>query len=118
MSDVTPARAADIPSLDRLLNDADFAPALSRFSRTQVTAALRETLAALRQQAMLGELHHAMRWSADHRKKCRRAFAAGYASASAGRVQSDRHGTAYQSGAGSAAGRVAGVGAARCSVLR
>jgi L-seryl-tRNA(Ser) seleniumtransferase len=56
-SDVPPARAADIPSLDRLLNDADFAPALSRFSRTQVTAALRETLAALRQQAMLGELH-------------------------------------------------------------
>jgi len=56
-SDVTPARAADIPSLDRLLNDPDFAPALSRFSRTQVTAALRETLAALRQQAILGELH-------------------------------------------------------------
>jgi L-seryl-tRNA(Ser) seleniumtransferase len=55
-SDVTPARAADIPSLDRLLSDADFAPALSRFSRTQVTAALRETLAGLRQQAMLGEL--------------------------------------------------------------
>ena len=57
-SDVTPARAADIPSLDRLLNDADFAPALSRFSRTQVTAALRDALAALRQQAVLGELHH------------------------------------------------------------
>jgi len=56
-SDFTPARAADIPSLDRLLNDTDFAPALTRFSRTQVTAALREALAALRQQAVLGELH-------------------------------------------------------------
>ena len=56
-SDVTPARAADIPSLDRLLHDPDLAPALSRFSRTQVTGALRATLAALRQQAMLGELH-------------------------------------------------------------
>jgi L-seryl-tRNA(Ser) seleniumtransferase len=56
-SDVTPARAADIPSLDRLLNDAAFGLALSRFSRTQVTAALRETLAALREQAMLGDLH-------------------------------------------------------------
>jgi L-seryl-tRNA(Ser) seleniumtransferase len=54
---VTPAGAADIPSLDRLLNDVDFALALTRFSRTQVTAALRETLAALRRQAMLGELH-------------------------------------------------------------
>jgi len=39
------------------LNDADFAPALGRYSRTQVTAALREALAGLRQQAALGELH-------------------------------------------------------------
>ena len=56
-TDVTPARAADIPSLDRLLNEADFAPSLTRYSRTQVTAALREALAALRRQAALGELH-------------------------------------------------------------
>jgi L-seryl-tRNA(Ser) seleniumtransferase len=55
-SDFTPVRATDIPSLDRLLNDTDFAPALRRFSRTQVTAALREALAALRQLAVLGEL--------------------------------------------------------------
>jgi L-seryl-tRNA(Ser) seleniumtransferase len=54
-----PARAADIPSVDRLLNDAVLAPALTRYSRTQVTAALRETLAELRRQAALGELHHA-----------------------------------------------------------
>ncbi|MDB6085634.1 MAG: L-seryl-tRNA(Sec) selenium transferase [Gammaproteobacteria bacterium] len=56
-SDSMPARAADIPSLDRLLNDAGFAPALTRYSRTQVTTALREALAALRQQATRGELH-------------------------------------------------------------
>jgi L-seryl-tRNA(Ser) seleniumtransferase len=55
-SDSTPARAADIPSLDRLLNEVDFAPALMRYSRTQVTTALREALTALRQQAALGEL--------------------------------------------------------------
>ena len=57
-SDSTPARAADIPSLDRLLNDVDFAPALTRYSRTQVTIALREALAALRHRAALGELLH------------------------------------------------------------
>jgi L-seryl-tRNA(Ser) seleniumtransferase len=58
LSDSVLARAADIPSLDRLLNDADFTPALTRYSRTQVTTALREALAALRQQAAVGELHH------------------------------------------------------------
>ncbi len=57
-TDFTPARAADIPSMDRLLNAEDFAPALTRYSRTQVTAALREALAALRRQAVLGELPH------------------------------------------------------------
>jgi L-seryl-tRNA(Ser) seleniumtransferase len=55
-TDFTPARAADIPSLDRLLSEADFAPALTRYSRTQVTAALREALATLRRQAVVGEL--------------------------------------------------------------
>jgi L-seryl-tRNA(Ser) seleniumtransferase len=57
-TDFTPARAADIPSMDRLLHAEDFAPALTRYSRTQVTAALREALAALRRQAVLGELPH------------------------------------------------------------
>lgn len=57
-SDSTPACAADIPSLDRLLNEGDFAPALVRYSRTQVTTALREALTALRQQAARGELLH------------------------------------------------------------
>jgi L-seryl-tRNA(Ser) seleniumtransferase len=43
------------------LNEADLAPALVRYSRTQVTTALREALGALRQQATLGELrHHAL----------------------------------------------------------
>src|SRR5882672_5517524 len=50
------ALAADIPSLDRLLNDSAFAAVLRRYSRTPVTAALREALAALRQQVVLGEL--------------------------------------------------------------
>jgi L-seryl-tRNA(Ser) seleniumtransferase len=44
--------------LDRLLNEAEFAAALIRYSRTQVTTALREALAGLRQQASLGELRH------------------------------------------------------------
>ena len=55
--DTLAALPADIPSLDRLLNDAAFAAALARYSRTPVTAALREALAALRRQAALGELH-------------------------------------------------------------
>jgi len=54
--DLTAAVTADIPSLDRLLNDASFAAVLRRYSRTPVTAALREELAALRQQVVLGEL--------------------------------------------------------------
>ena len=52
----TPVSAAEIPSVDRLLNDRAFAAAIARYSRTPVTAALRETLAALRQQVALGEL--------------------------------------------------------------
>jgi len=39
--DSTPASAADIPSVDRLLNDSAFAPLLAKYARTQVTAALR-----------------------------------------------------------------------------
>ena len=54
--DSTAALTADIPSLDRLLNDAAFAALLRRYSRTPVTAALRETLSALRQQVVRGEL--------------------------------------------------------------
>ncbi len=52
----TPVSAAEIPSVDRLLNDGAFAAAIARYSRTPVTVALRETLAALRQQVALGEL--------------------------------------------------------------
>jgi L-seryl-tRNA(Ser) seleniumtransferase len=54
--DVARAGAADIPSLDRLLNDGAFSPLLARYSRTQVTAALRRALAALRVRAMEGTL--------------------------------------------------------------
>jgi L-seryl-tRNA(Ser) seleniumtransferase len=43
-----PPQASDIPSLDRLLNDAAFAPLLTKYARTQVTAALRGELERLR----------------------------------------------------------------------
>jgi L-seryl-tRNA(Ser) seleniumtransferase len=58
MSPVEAARSAatDIPSLDRLLNASAFAPLLARHSRTQVTAALRRTLAELRKCAMADAL--------------------------------------------------------------
>ncbi|MDR3389710.1 MAG: L-seryl-tRNA(Sec) selenium transferase [Rudaea sp.] len=53
----TLASAADLPSLDRLLNDPAFAGALSQYARSQVTAALRTHLDALRARALRGELH-------------------------------------------------------------
>jgi L-seryl-tRNA(Ser) seleniumtransferase len=52
----TPVSAAEIPSVDRLLNDGAFAATIARYSRTPVTTALRDALAALRQQVALGEL--------------------------------------------------------------
>jgi len=55
-ADSTPACAADIPSLDRLLNNGLFAPLLAQYARTQVTAALRGELDQLRQRALGGEL--------------------------------------------------------------
>jgi L-seryl-tRNA(Ser) seleniumtransferase len=53
---VVRAGAADIPSLDRLLNAGAFSALLARYSRTQVTAALRRTLAALRERAVTDAL--------------------------------------------------------------
>jgi L-seryl-tRNA(Ser) seleniumtransferase len=53
---LNPAGAAEIPSVDRVLNNAAFVAAIARYSRTPVTAALRDELAALRQRAALGEL--------------------------------------------------------------
>ena len=50
--DSTPARATDIPSLDRLLNDPTFAPLIAHYARTQVTAALRGELEQLRRRAL------------------------------------------------------------------
>jgi L-seryl-tRNA(Ser) seleniumtransferase len=55
-SQSTPARASDIPSLDRLLNDAVFAPLLKRYARTQITEALRGELERLRELALGGGL--------------------------------------------------------------
>jgi L-seryl-tRNA(Ser) seleniumtransferase len=50
------ATAADIPSLDRLLNAPTLAALLAHYGRTQVTAALRAHLDAQRQSALAGEL--------------------------------------------------------------
>jgi len=55
-AETTPARPTDIQSLDRLLNDAAFAPLLTHYARTQVTAALRDELDGLRQRVIGGEL--------------------------------------------------------------
>jgi L-seryl-tRNA(Ser) seleniumtransferase len=54
--DSTPASAADIPSLDRLLNDNAFATLLAQFARAQVTATLRGELDLLRRRAVSGDL--------------------------------------------------------------
>ena len=54
--DSTPARATDIPALDRLLNDPAFAPLMAQYARTQITAALRSELAQLRRRAVAAEL--------------------------------------------------------------
>jgi L-seryl-tRNA(Ser) seleniumtransferase len=51
-----PAQASDIPSLDRLLNDAAFASLLTKYARTQVADALRGELERLRKRAVGGEL--------------------------------------------------------------
>jgi L-seryl-tRNA(Ser) seleniumtransferase len=50
------ARLIDIPSLDRLLNEAAFAPLLVQYAHTQVAAALRSELEELRQSGVAGEL--------------------------------------------------------------
>jgi L-seryl-tRNA(Ser) seleniumtransferase len=55
----TPASAADIPSVDRLLNDNAFAPLLAEYTRSQVTAQLRGGLDLLRRGAVGGELSSA-----------------------------------------------------------
>jgi L-seryl-tRNA(Ser) seleniumtransferase len=55
-ADPTPVRACDIPSLDRLLNDASFAGLLTHYARTQVTAALRSELERLRERVVSADL--------------------------------------------------------------
>ena len=54
-----PGQAAEIPSVDRLLNARTFEPLLSRHGRTQLTAALRGQLAELRGAALAGTLDRA-----------------------------------------------------------
>ncbi|WZB69341.1 hypothetical protein WJ968_23135 [Achromobacter xylosoxidans] len=53
------AAVSDIPSLDRLLNADALWPALDARHRTQVVAALRQDLDALRQRALQGGLTRA-----------------------------------------------------------
>ncbi|MCY1200506.1 L-seryl-tRNA(Sec) selenium transferase [compost metagenome] len=50
------AAVSQIPSLDRLLNAQALAPALAEHGRSQVVAALRKDLAALRERALAGGL--------------------------------------------------------------
>jgi L-seryl-tRNA(Ser) seleniumtransferase len=50
------AAVSEIPSLDRLLNAQALAPALAEHGRSQVVAALRKDLAALRERALAGGL--------------------------------------------------------------
>ena len=54
-----PARASDIPSVDRLLNEAEIAHLLIRCGRTRVVAAAREELQSLRERVLRGELQRA-----------------------------------------------------------
>jgi L-seryl-tRNA(Ser) seleniumtransferase len=56
---VEPGNAAEIPSVDRLLNAQGFEPLLAQYGRTQVTAGLRAHLDALRHAALAGELARA-----------------------------------------------------------
>jgi len=56
LSGASRAAASDIPSLDRLLNAEALRPALDAHGRTQVVAALRRELDALRKRALDGEL--------------------------------------------------------------
>ena len=53
------ASAADIPSLDRLLNAPPFASLVGRYGRTQVASVLRKHLDELRPQALSGTLTQA-----------------------------------------------------------
>ncbi|WP_423200567.1 L-seryl-tRNA(Sec) selenium transferase [Cupriavidus sp. H19C3] len=51
-----PARPADIPSVDRLLNQPFVQPLLAQYGRAPTTAALRHLLDGLRAQAVAGQL--------------------------------------------------------------
>jgi L-seryl-tRNA(Ser) seleniumtransferase len=59
LAEMSRASAADIPSLDRLLNRPALASLLARFGRTQVTTTLRTHLNDLRARAMAGTLEPA-----------------------------------------------------------
>ncbi|AZY50478.1 L-seryl-tRNA(Sec) selenium transferase [Bordetella avium] len=52
------AAPGDIPSLDRLLKQADYTPLIEQFGRSQVVTVLRSQLQSLREQALAGTLAH------------------------------------------------------------
>jgi L-seryl-tRNA(Ser) seleniumtransferase len=56
---VAPGQAAEIPSVDRLLNARPFQALLAQYGRTQVTAVLRGELGQLRRAALAGALERA-----------------------------------------------------------
>jgi len=58
-AELPPASAAEIPSLDRLLNRAALAPLLAQYGRAQLTSALRAHLDELRRAALAGTLRPA-----------------------------------------------------------
>ncbi|MEJ2897347.1 L-seryl-tRNA(Sec) selenium transferase, partial [Bordetella avium] len=52
------AAPGDIPSLDRLLKQADYTPLIEQYGRSQVVTVLRSQLQSLREQALAGTLAH------------------------------------------------------------
>ena len=106
------AAVSDIPSLDRLLNADALRPALDAHGRTQVVAALRQDLDALRQRALQGGLTRAELDAAAVAGRGRRAGLR-HGAAPARRAQPDRHRAAHQPGPRAAARRGRGLGAAR-----
>lgn len=97
------ARAADIPSLDRLLNAPALAALAPRYGRTQLVAALRSHLDTLRQAALAGTLPGTSIVAETVAAQVQAALEAAARPPLACRVQSDRHRAAYQSGPRAAA---------------
>ena len=114
--DAQAAAVSDIPSLDRLLNADALRPALDAHGRTQVVAAMRQDLDALRQRALQGGLTRAELDAAAVAGRVDAALASRHGAAPARRAQPDRHRAAHQPGPRAAARRGRGLGAARADL--